>query len=176
MKKIPTLFERVFENHKVVQVNPIITPGCEEAFLYGRATIKWDGQCCAVINGKLYQRYDAKKGIAPENGIPCQDPDPITGHWPHWIPARDKWILAIDPPKENGTYEAIGKHFQSNPYDMANDILIPHGQDVVDIDRTFEAVKEYLATHEIEGLVFWLDEPVCKIKRKDFGYKWPVKT
>jgi hypothetical protein len=25
-------------------------------------------------------------------------------------------------------------------------------------------------------LVFWLDgEPVCKIKRSDFGFKWPVK-
>ena len=176
MKKIPTLFERVFENHKVVRVNPIITPGCEEEFLHGKATIKWDGQCCAVINGQLYQRYDAKKGKAPENGIPCQDPDPITGHWPHWIPAKDKWLLNAEQPKEDGTYEAIGKHFQGNPYNLDHDTFIPHGKDVVDIDRTFDAVKEYLATHEIEGLVFWLDEPVCKIKRKDFGYEWPVKT
>ena len=62
MKKIPTLFERRFENHKVVEVLPNITPGCEEAFMHGIATIKLDGACCAVIGGKLYKRYDAKNG------------------------------------------------------------------------------------------------------------------
>ena len=36
-------------------------------------------------------------------------------------------------------------------------------------------IKEYLRTHAIEGLVFWKDgEPQCKIKRSDFGFKWPV--
>lgn len=33
MKKIPTLFERVYEGHKIVDILPNITPGCEEAFL-----------------------------------------------------------------------------------------------------------------------------------------------
>lgn len=34
----------------------------------------------------------------------------------------------------------------------------------------------WLNEHPIEGLVFWLDgEPVCKIKRTDFGLEWPVK-
>lgn len=61
MKKIPTLFEKVYENHKVVGIKPNITPGCEEAFLYGIATLKFDGACCAIINGKFYKRYDAKK-------------------------------------------------------------------------------------------------------------------
>lgn len=32
MKKIPTLFEKVYENHKVVGIKPNITPGCEVAF------------------------------------------------------------------------------------------------------------------------------------------------
>lgn len=32
MKKIPTLFEKVYENHKVVGIKPNITPGCEIAF------------------------------------------------------------------------------------------------------------------------------------------------
>ena len=37
-------------------------------------------------------------------------------------------------------------------------------------------IKEYLEDHEIEGIVFWLNgEPVCKIKRTDFGLKWPIK-
>ena len=41
---------------------------------------------------------------------------------------------------------------------------------------TFKAIKEYLAENEIEGIVFWLNgEPVCKIKRTDFGFEWPLK-
>ena len=32
-------------------------------------------------------------------------------------------------------------------------------------------------THNIESLVFWKDgEPQCKIKRSDFGIKWPDKS
>ena len=51
MKKIPTLFERVYENHRIVGIKPNITPGCEEAFLHGDATVKIDGSCCAIIDG-----------------------------------------------------------------------------------------------------------------------------
>ena len=37
-------------------------------------------------------------------------------------------------------------------------------------------VVEWLNGHPVEGLVFWLNgEPMCKIKRTDFGYEWPVK-
>lgn len=61
MKKIPTLFEKVYENHKVVGIKPNITPGCEVAFFQGIATVKFDGTCCAIIDGKFYKRYDAKK-------------------------------------------------------------------------------------------------------------------
>lgn len=32
------------------------------------------------------------------------------------------------------------------------------------------------AKYRIEGLVFWFNgEPICKIKRTDFGFDWPVK-
>ncbi len=37
MKKIPTLFERVYENHKIVAVNPVPYPGME-CILEGRCT------------------------------------------------------------------------------------------------------------------------------------------
>lgn len=50
MKKIPTLFERVFDKyHKV------------------------------GINNKIH----------PANATPCCDPDPITGHWTHWVPVDE---------------------------------------------------------------------------------------
>lgn len=184
MKKIPTLFVRTFENHKVVGITNEITAGCEEAFLHGDATIKIDGSCCAIIGGEFYKRYDAKKGKQPPVGaIPCCDPDPITGHHPHWVKVEDvpenKWFVNAynnTPDRKDGTYEAIGLHFQGNPYGFCDDILEPHGVKVVDVPRTFDGIKEFLAAFNIEGLVFWLNgEPVCKIKRTDFGFPWPVK-
>lgn len=185
MKKIPTLFERVYENHKIVDVTPNITEGCEEAFLHGFATIKIDGSCCAIINGEFYKRYDAKGKSIPEGAIPCQsEPDPITGHMPCWVKVdknnkSDKWFVRAyenTPYKIDGTYEAIGKHFQGNPYGLCDDILELHGVKRVSVKRDFDSIKEYLANHYIEGLVFWYDdEPVCKIKRSDFGYEWGKK-
>lgn len=182
MKKIPTLFERKFENHKIVEVLPNITEGCEEAFLYGTATIKIDGSCCAIINGELYKRYDAKGKSIPDGAIPCQsEPDAITGHFPCWVKCdrknkADKWFWAAydnTPETEDGTYEAIGKHFQGNPYKLRDDTLERHGIDIVEVERTFEGVKKWLDDHYEEGLVFWLNgEPVCKIKSSDFGFKW----
>lgn len=193
MKKIPTLYTRIYENHKIVGIKDEITHGCEEAFKNGIATVKIDGACCAIIDGRFYKRYDAKNGKKPPEGaIPCCDPDPITGHWPHWVkidehnPA-DKWFVkayrnTVYPriingiATDNGTYEAIGPHFTGNPYGLEKDILVRHGSDITEVQRDFESVKEYLRTTKIEGLVFWLNgEPVCKIKRTDFGYEWPVK-
>lgn len=187
MKKIPTLFKREYANHRVVAVHAEITPGCEDAFLRGEATVKIDGACCAVIDGVFYKRYDAKNGKNPPAGaIPCCDPDPVTGHWPHWVKVdsnapADKWFAraADNTPGQlfDGTYEAIGKHFQGNPYGLCDDILEPHGVKLADVERTFDGVKRYLEENYIEGLVFWLDGvPVCKIKRSDFGLPWPVKV
>lgn len=190
MKKIPTLFERVYSEHRIVDVLPNITKGCEDAFLYGTATVKFDGSCCAIINGEFYKRYDAKNGKPiPEGAIKCQkEADPITGHLPCWIKCdkdnpSDKWFwnaynnteeLTVDV--TDGTYEAIGKHFQGNPYNYENDYLIKHGESEVEVVRTFDSVKEFLTNNILEGIVFWYNnEPVCKIKRTDFGLEWPVE-
>lgn len=204
MKKIPTLFERVFEGNKIVDVLPNITEGCEEAFLHGKATLKIDGSCCAVINGELYKRYDAKNGKpVPKGAIKCQEePDPITGHLPCWVKCdrnnpADKWFWAAYDNTLNminirlsdldflsdsvrlsdGTYEAAGKHFNGNPYNVTSDILFSHGKINLYVERTFESVKKFLAENkDIEGIVFWFEgKPVCKIKRSDFGYEWNKK-
>lgn len=154
----------------------------------GIATEKRDGSCCAVIGGEFYKRYDAKHGKKPPDGaIPCCAPDKITGHWPHWIRISeyekpDKWFVYAyknsGSPKEDGTYEAIGPHFQSNPYGMDTDVIEKHGTIILnDVPRTFDGIKKYLSDHYIEGIVFWKDgEPKCKIKRSDFGYEWNVKN
>lgn len=56
MKKIPTLFERIYENHRVVGITPNVTPGMEWVLAgEGTATVKIDGSCCAVIGGRLYR-------------------------------------------------------------------------------------------------------------------------
>ena len=185
MKKIPTLFVRLFEDKHIKTITREVTSGMEWALDgEGIATIKKDGSCCAVIDGLFYKRYDAKKGKKPPIGaIPCSDPDPVTGHWPHWVRVEesnpgDKWFFEAYKNSENltdGTYEAIGPHFQTNPYDLDKDILYKHGSEIVIVNRTFDDIKEYLRTHAIEGLVFWKGgEPQCKIKRSDFGFKWPV--
>ena len=188
MKKIPTLFERIFENNKKVGILPNVTTGMEWVLEgKGIATIKYDGSCCAIINGKFYKRYDAKHGKkAPKEAIPCCEPDPITRHHPHWVAVNrdepsDRWFCAAydETPKADlaeGTYEAIGVHFNGNKYNLDKDILVRHGENVVDVKRTFEGIKKYLEEHDVEGIVFWNEgEPKCKIKRSDFGFCWPTK-
>lgn len=194
MKKIPTLFERKFDGSRVKEVLPVVTKGMEWVLEGdGIATIKYDGSCCAIIKGEFYKRYDAKHGKpVPEGAIKCQEEaDPITGHLPCWVrcdrfnPA-DKWFwVAFDIlvstlpcyPRDaqtlDGTYEAIGRHFQGNPYHLEHDILVRHGEDVVVVPRSFEGIRDWLESHEVEGIVFWKDEePKCKIKRTDFGFEW----
>lgn len=74
----------------------------------------------------------------------------------------------------DGTYEAIGKHFRNNSYNMDSDILIPHGKQEIEVERSFEGIKKYLSENYIEGIVFWHPDgfPACKVKRSDFGFEW----
>lgn len=197
MKKIPTLFTREFENHNVKKVLPQVAEGLE--FILENddviPTVKWDGSCCAIINGEFYKRYDAKQGKAPPKGaLPCCKPDPITGHWPHWVKVdmenpSDKWFVTAynnfcsklcENEKDeccDGTYEAIGPHFQNNPYNLVGDTLVKHGVHPLSPDMNFDGIKDFLKNNNIEGIVFWYkNEPVCKIKRSDFGYPWPSKS
>ena len=186
MKKIPTLFHRQFEGHCVKSISPEPLEGLEWVLEgEGIATEKLDGSCCAVIGGRFYRRYDAKRGkTPPQDAIPCCEPDPVTGHWPHWIPVRDddpsaRWYIdALKntfgreiPP--DGTYEAIGPHFQKNPYHLEKDVIERHGLREIVVPRDFDGLKRWLTDHWVEGIVFWKDgEPRCKIKRSDFNLRW----
>lgn len=96
----------------------------------------------------------------------------------------DQWFIAAlqntqaahEVPLVDATYEAVGPHFQGNPYFLSEDKLYRHGDVAVSVSRTFDGIRSYLATHPIEGLVFWKDgEPQCKIKRSDFGLPWPAQ-
>ena len=154
------------------------------------ATVKWDGACCCIKNGFFYKRYNAKKGKkVPSSAIPCiTEPDPVTGHWPHWVrmdpdDPGDKWFYealrvsthGFDETLSDGTYEAVGEHFQGNPYKLPYDCLIKHGMATLCLtDLSFEYLKFYLSLAPIEGIVFWgPNKQKCKLRRKDFGYDWP---
>lgn len=189
-----TLFKRTFEGHNVANTVNEVTSGCEWVLNgEGIATRKLDGTCCLVQNGKLFARFDFKQGRKlPDGAIPCQEKaDEVTGHFPHWVEVKDqpqyKWHKkAFEQTNglENGTYELIGEHFQNNPEQVEHgDMLVKHGSVVLsDVPRTFEGIKEYLRTHEIEGIVFHrLNDKgevieMCKIKRTDFNFMWNNKN
>lgn len=188
MKKIPTLFVRVFISKGNVHLTPAVTPGMEWVMNgEGVATVKIDGSATAIIDGVFYKRYDAKQGKKPPEGaIPCCEPDAITGHFPHWVKVdpndnADKWLWSAymnagGETLQDGTYEAIGPHFRANPYELEKDILERHGIRIIDPPRSFEGLREYLTENYIEGIVFWKDgEPRCKIRRKDYGLPWNSK-
>ncbi len=188
MKKMPTLFEREFENHNVVKCSNKVHEGCEWVISgEGYATEKLDGTCCMIQNDKIYKRYDLKKGrILPQNAIPCQEKaDPITGHFPHWVLCdennpSDKWHIQAFREKNNwsnGTYELIGKHINGSPMNMEVDILEKHGERILkEVPRTYEGIKKYLKDNYIEGIVFYRGNgEMCKIKRTDFGFEWNKK-
>lgn len=196
MKKMPCLFKRDFEKSRHVYNE--VTSGCEWVIAgEGLATRKFDGTACLVRDGKLYKRYYAKRGkIPPANFEPCVEPDLITGHHPGWVP-----VVEGDPSSQwhwqawqnqkdyvtNGTYELCGPKLQGNPEsnhvlsevgDPNMHILIRHGTYLLaGIARTFDGLREYLEINShLEGIVFHHpDGRMCKIRRGDFGFEWPVR-
>lgn len=189
MKKIPTCFERKFDGNRIIDVLPDFHCSiCKDAFENGIATLKLDGSACMITSGEIYKRFDYKPGRKlPAGAIPCQEkPDSITGHFPHWVKcerinaadihffeAFDNYSKTNALRHSGDSFEAIGKHFNGNPYHLSNNILVPHGKICLDVPRTFDGIKKFLQENYIEGIVFWRDgNPVCKIKRSDFGLSW----
>lgn len=199
MRKVISLFKRNYEGDHLVRDE--LVEGAEwVAAGEGVATVKWDGSACLWQGGRLWRRYDLKKGkVAPAGFEPAQEPDPITGHHPGWVPVdennpADKWhvaalqslqplpdsdVLALE---EGATYEAVGPHFQKNPYNLPADALFRHGNLTLgDAPRTFAELPAYLRTTKIlgyplEGIVWWHpDGRMVKIKARDFGLPWPPR-
>lgn len=135
----------------------------------------------------------------PVDAIPCQAPDEISGHWPHWVKcdrsnpedqfhfeAFDKLVKYYsneeifsntdDINRLDGTYELCGEKIQGNAEHIKGHVLIKHGSEVLSItDFSFESLKSYLSDVDldIEGIVFHhkTDDRMCKIRKKDFGIK-----
>lgn len=194
MKKISTLYKK--DPNDLSRVINEINPENEWVFKYGIPTRKFDGTACAIIDGVLYKRYDVKKGKqVPEGAIPCQNPDKITGHWPHWVKCdsekpEDKWHFEglrnlmqtevkyqfYSPKIFDATYELCGPKIGINAEKYDFHILIKHGIEILKIaDFSFEGLKKYLSDplNDIEGIVFHhnTDGRMCKIRKCDFGIK-----
>ena len=187
MKKIISLFQRNYDGDRLVRDE--LVSGAEWVVAgEGVATTKRDGTACLIKDGLLYRRYDAKCGKRPPpNFAAAQEPDPVTGHWPGWIPVDDspanQWHLeafgnGLNWP--NGTYELLGPKIQGNPEQFRQHVLVPHGSDRLwGCPRDFDGIKAYLTLHTIEGIVWWREHSnpesdLVKIKRRDFGLAWPV--
>lgn len=178
MEKIISLFQRNYDGDRLVRDE--IVPGAEWVIAgEGVATRKYDGTCCLIKDGRLFKRYDVKKGKEPPEGfIPAQQPDNITGHWPGWLPVTedpsDKYHKeAFTGTKDDGTYELCGPKVQGNPEGYSEHRLIRHGiTEIEEAPRDYNGLKEYFRVHDIEGIVWHhSDGRMVKIKGKDFGIK-----
>lgn len=183
MQKIKTLFVRNMETDFLVRNE--INPGCEWVIAgEGQPTQKLDGTCCLVQDGKLYRRYEVKKGrTAPDAFIAADKPDPETGKQPGWLPVReedkgDRWHIEawdnMDRDLPDGTYELVGPKIQGNAEDYDTHLLIGHGSVPFpsDAPRDYEGIKNFLAKLNVEGIVWHHEDGrMAKIKLKDFGLK-----
>ncbi len=189
MEKIITLFQRNYETDRLVRDE--IVPGADWVIAgEGVPTRKLDGTSCLVRGGKLYKRYELKRGkTAPPNFEPAQEPDKVTGDTPGWVPVgdapEDRWHREAwehgNGSFPDGTYELLGPKVQGNAEHQETHRLTPHGRELLEnVPRDFAGLKDYLAAHEIEGIVWWrdIDDPACarvKLKRRDFALPWPIK-
>jgi hypothetical protein len=186
MIKIKSLFQRNYDGNR--QVRDEVVPGSEWVQAgEGVATRKYDGMAIKIWGDEVYQRYDAKTGrTPPANFTPAQDaPDPETGHWPGWVPVPKtithvfeaiRYYEEIFGSVMNGTYEVcgpkVGTRHGANPENLDSHILCRHGAvQLNDCPTTFNELREYLKTANIEGVVWWHsnDGRMAKIKSKDFG-------
>lgn len=203
MKKMKTLFAI---NRSKDLATEEIQQGCEWISDKGvEASVKIEGTAAFFKDGILFKRYDRKlkKKFAkmaknkkafnptldmfkdvPDNAIACEkEPDPISHHWPHWIPVTDspedkhfQDALNLNPQLENNcSYELIGEKVQHNMYNLQGHKLVKHGDNVVTTLKSFSfaSIKEWLKENEVEGLVFkHPDGRMCKVRRKDmFDFK-----
>lgn len=188
MIKIPCLFVREFHDKRSFTLTRDVTPGCEWVIAgEGRATRKWDGTAVSIIDGRAYARYDAKHGKpAPAGAIACGDPDPVTGHWPHWVLAdrpQDVWIRAavasVPAGLFDGTYEAVGPKIGGNAEGLASQHLMPHGGVLDELNpvRSWDGLRDFLVQRNMEGIVFHHgDGRMAKIRRDDYGFPWPMSA
>ena len=196
MRKIPTLFVRNPESHKI---EPILSDGCEWVLAgQGRATRKVDGTAVLIRNGKAWKRREVKPGRTRPPDFERVETDETTAKEVGWVPVRigdpsDQYFVegirgtGIDvPPPQGETFELGGPMVQNNTENLDRHRLIPHNSETLhiaappriaglDAERAFEILDAYLRDWPHEGVVWHHpDGRRAKIKRRDFGHPWPL--
>jgi hypothetical protein len=183
MQKIISLFERNYDGDRLVRNS--VTPGAEWVQAgEGVPTRKFDGTCCLVRDGKLYKRYEVKRGGKFPGGFePSCDMDPFTGKLQGWVPVgdgpedrwhREAWDLFLsDSAVREGTFELCGPKVNGNPERLSSHVLIPHGDEVFpDCPRDFMGLADFLRDRDVEGIVWHnKDGRMAKLKKRDFGFR-----
>jgi len=181
MRKIPTLFQRDWENDPRY-VTRTVTPGCEWVLKgEGTPTRKYDGTCFMLDeDGTWWARREVKPGKSTPAGFVSLGADPETGTTIGWEPASQSPFAryhaeALANPYERrpeGTYELCGPKVNGNPERFSGHVLIRHADagilDGVPLD--FDGLAVWLHAHPYEGIV-WHGGPdgaMAKLKRKDF--------
>ena len=179
MEKIISLFERNHDGDRLVRDD--VVPGAEWVQEgAGTATVKIDGTCCMVRDGRLFKRYEVRPGRnVPGDFEPATEADPITGRQQGWRPVgdepQDRWHQEAvqNGLPADGTYELVGPKVQGNPERYERHDLVRHGSILAqNAPREFHALRDYLKDGRIEGIVWHHpDGRMVKIKARDFGIR-----
>ncbi len=174
MQKIPTIFFRD-ETRAGHSVTVHIRPECQWVLDgEGVATSKLDGTNVRVVNGQLFKRQKPQHGDYDEASyVLCDSHDPA-----------DRWAFeAFDAePVDDGIYELVGPKIQGNPHQYERHTLVRVVPFSLDLeipadhlrDRSYDGLREYLSRSHDEGIVFHhADGRMAKIKKRDFGLRWP---
>lgn len=180
MKKTPTIFVRDMSKQPAL-VTPEWKAGCEWVRDgEGAATLKLDGTCCMVRDGKLYKRRELKAGQPAPADFEKADFDDETGKTVGWVPVGDgpddKYHREAfgSGGFSDGTFELMGPKIQGNKRNLSAHLLIRHGSELIEENpRSFDELRAFLDRNQIEGIVWHHpDGRMAKIKRKDFGFRW----
>jgi hypothetical protein len=180
MQKIISLYQRDYSTRLVI--DEVVLSAEWVLRGEGVATRKYDGTCCLVEDGKLWKRYEVAARRTPPPGFQAADEvDVVTGKQQGWVPVadgpEDRWhreALSGAPWLTNGTYELVGPKVNGNPEHFQRHVLVLHGAVILaSAPRSFEALRDYLAERDYEGIV-WHHGPdgaMVKIKGRDFGIR-----
>lgn len=182
MKKIPTIFDRDWEGNRsrvLDKPNPVVQWVHDGE---GVATIKLDGTCVLVRNGKRFKRRELRDVDVTPPEFERADYDEETGKTVGWVPVgdgpEDRWHREALGGLEDGTYELVGPKVQGGAEKFVVEPnahrLVMHGciRPETDPPRTFDSLRQWLAGKNIEGIVWHHpDGRMAKIKLRDFGLK-----
>ena len=184
MKKIPTIFKRDPEDMSRLLDEP--HPDCAWVFAgEGVATKKIDGTSCMYDGSNWWKRREVKKGKPIPEEFREETYDENTGKRTGWMPIdeSDKWHLeaihredAQATPPNTGTYELVGPKVQGNAEKYAMHSMVEHvAAEHLSIPFIgYDHLKTWLNENYMEGIVWHHpDGRMAKIKRRDYGLKWP---